>query len=209
MSTAAVLAVLEHAPPWPSRTWKVAIALAERVDGTTSQAWPSLADLGKRAQVDRREVRRALRDLEDAGWITSQQRRAESGRKMPSVYSWHPPIVADLVRGMGGPVPPGGGAGPLWDGGAGPRGKGGPVPPSDGGAGPRTRTVTEPSRRTDSEPSTPSVSTTLAAHPQPVDNVRSLTLVDSWGDARACAAGHLSRHGWCRACRVAWPEGVA
>jgi hypothetical protein len=204
MSTAAVLAVLEHAPAWPSRVWKVAVCLAERVDGTTSQAWPSVADLARRAQVDERHVRRALRDLEDAGWITSERRYSEAGRKLSSVYTWHPPVLVALVGGMGqgARVPGTGGTGAPKDGGTGARGMGARVPPSVGGTG-APRTVIRTTRATDMEPSTPSVSMTLHAHPQAVDNL------DGWGDAQACAAGHLSRHGWCRPCRTAWPEVTA
>jgi hypothetical protein len=39
--------------------------------------------------------------------------------------------------------------------------------------------------------------------PRPVDNL------DAWGDAQACDVGHLTRHGWCRSCRTAWPAVTA
>jgi hypothetical protein len=201
MSTAAVLAVLEHAPAWPSRVWKVAVCLAERVDGTTSQAWPSVADLARRSQVDARHVRRALRELEAAGWITADRQKAPNGRDSATVYTWHPPVIVDLVErmGRGARVPGMGGTGARGEGGTGARGMGARVPASEGGTG-APRTITRTTRRTDIEPSTPSVSTTLPRHPQPVDNL------DGWGDAQTCDAGHLTRHGWCRACRAAWPE---
>jgi DNA-binding transcriptional ArsR family regulator len=62
---------------------RVAVALADHMNGAGSPAWPSVERLAKLTHRSPRSVQRALRELEEAGWIeaTSSRKggRAEGG----------------------------------------------------------------------------------------------------------------------------------
>lgn len=90
MSYKEVEIVLDHAPHhWAPSTRLVAIALAERINPSTRQAWPSLADLSKRTGIAERQVRRHLRVLEDAGWIENHgQRPGAGGQPVSNLWTW-------------------------------------------------------------------------------------------------------------------------
>lgn len=207
MSTAAVLAVLELAPPeWSSGLRIVAVALAERVDAA-GQAWPSVEDIARRSGLRWRHVTRHLHTLEAAGWVTITHRAAGSGRSATNLYAWHPvalPTLATVTPIDRAGVSPTTGEGVAHDRGEGVAHDRGRVSPTTGteGVAHDRGTVSEPSVRTDREPSL-----TQARHsPSPLstggDNL------DTDDNPRECDHGHLSRHAWCRPCREAWPERI-
>lgn len=85
---------------WTSHTQLVAIALADRVNGDTLECWPSIADIARRVNLDKRTVQRHIRTLEADGTITRLgQRLGKAGRPTSNVWRWN------LLITMGGVTP--------------------------------------------------------------------------------------------------------
>lgn len=82
--------VLDFAPDhWTTGTRMVAIALADRVNGDTSECFPSIADISRRTGIKERQVQRHLRQLEDEGVIARLgQRKKPDGTLGSNTYRW-------------------------------------------------------------------------------------------------------------------------
>lgn len=99
MSVRAMLWAFDHAPPYLTPTQRhVLVALADHVDDSTSEAWPSIGRLARRTGRGESTVRRALKAIEDAGIITIDLQAAPSRGTdwtRPNLYLWHPDGIMD------------------------------------------------------------------------------------------------------------------
>lgn len=59
--------------------------------GQSTECWPSLARLAAEVGITTRQVRRLLRSLESAGWISSRPRFRADGGQTSTVYQWSAP----------------------------------------------------------------------------------------------------------------------
>lgn len=81
--------VLDFAPDeWSISTRLVAIALADRVNRETGEAWASIADLSRRTGIGPRQVRRHLAVMEKAGVIRRQARFRDNGSQQSNLWIW-------------------------------------------------------------------------------------------------------------------------
>lgn len=106
MSHQAVTMVLDHAPEhWPPAKRLVAVALGERINPATHQAWPSIKDLRKRTGLSERSVQLYLRELEAEGWIerAPRQRTNACGQPVSNLWTWRRYILVGVQ-----PTAPGG-----------------------------------------------------------------------------------------------------
>lgn len=65
----------------------VLVALAEHVDMTSWQGYPSVKRLAEICEISPRSVQRHLRELEHRGFITRTQRRRENGSRTSDLYT--------------------------------------------------------------------------------------------------------------------------
>jgi hypothetical protein len=83
----AITITLDFAPDhWTSGTRMVAVALGEYANRDTGEAWPSVANLARRAGLSERQVQRHLRIIEADGWI--RQGASKAGYKGSTLWIW-------------------------------------------------------------------------------------------------------------------------
>ena len=70
----------------PHRARAVYIYLADRAN-RNGECWPAIPTIAKELRLSQSTVRRALRDLREAGWITTEQRLRSNGGKSSLLYT--------------------------------------------------------------------------------------------------------------------------
>lgn len=118
MSSAALVDVWDHAPPeWDGLTRFVALTLADHMSRHTGSAFPSLTRLETITGMGRTTIRRKLREIEAAGWISCEPQYTATGRQTSNLWIWHGPPAG--AAGGRRPERPGGGGRSGRDGAAG------------------------------------------------------------------------------------------
>lgn len=75
-----------YADDLPSRSKSVYCCLKDHAN-KQSQCWPSLATIARETGLSRSTVKRALADLEHAGYVKKEQRWRENGGKSSLLYT--------------------------------------------------------------------------------------------------------------------------
>jgi hypothetical protein len=94
----AVIAASREPGRFDDAEFRVALNLAEHLNGNTGRCDPSLALLGAETNNDRRQLRRVLDRLEQRGEVTRDDPSSKGGRGRRQSYSlllkgdWPPPI---------------------------------------------------------------------------------------------------------------------
>jgi len=70
----------------PHRARAVYIYLADRAN-RNGECWPAIPTIAKELRLSQSTVRRALRDLREAGLITTEQRLRSNGGKSSLLYT--------------------------------------------------------------------------------------------------------------------------
>lgn len=70
----------------PHRARAVYIYLADRAN-RNGECWPAIPTIARELKLSQSTVRRALRDLREAGWITTEQRLRSNGGKSSLLYT--------------------------------------------------------------------------------------------------------------------------
>jgi hypothetical protein len=83
----AITITLDFAPEhWTSSTRMVAVVLGEYTNRETCEAWPSVANIARRAGLSERMVQRHLRQMETDGWI--KRGKPKPGYKGSTLWIW-------------------------------------------------------------------------------------------------------------------------
>lgn len=106
MSIRAMVSVFDFAPPhWDTSTRLVALVIADHVDDSTGECWPSVARIAYRAGLSPRQVRRILVRLENEN-VIQRIIRYENNRQTSNRYLWtnlvdlpDSPVIGDRGRG--------------------------------------------------------------------------------------------------------------
>lgn len=75
-----------YATDLPHRARSVYIYLSDRAN-KDGQCWPSIATISKELRLSKSTVRRALRDLRQAGYLQTEQRFRANGGKSSLLYT--------------------------------------------------------------------------------------------------------------------------
>ena len=70
------------------RAKAVYMYLRDRAD-TKNQCWPSVRTIGRELRLSRSTVKRALKDLEEAGHLSKDPRYRDNGSSSSNLYTLH------------------------------------------------------------------------------------------------------------------------